>query len=252
MVLKRSFKGNDARTAAGYATVSAVGCAMIAAAVSTWPWAMAAAIFGGISLLTLWYVNFVRPYRRRRALKAATKTYFLVPASTQHECSYATMDDKEHLLKDLSVRPNTELIVDLVMHVKQDISYSEVIVGFMGDPSRKPQIKKYTNRYILVGKGREVDPMTGATEDYIDKHRYYHRKFPLVVTKGNVLSMAFTIETQSEGLFPLQISFISDEPIEGEWGLFLTVENTPTIKQKCAEPEHRQLDCWKNGIAPPI
>jgi len=206
---------------------------------------MFAAIFAGASLLTLWYVNFLRPYWKKEALKAATKTYFLVPDRRQHECSYAHQDESEHILKELSLPPNTETIIDLVMYTKQTISYSELIVGCMGDLERKPTFTKYYNRYVKVGKGQEIDPALKTEDDYVDKHFYYHRKASRLVSSGTVLSFAFTMQTRSEGLYPLHILFVSGDAIGEEQSLFVTVEKTPSITMRCLEPKHARLNCSK-------
>jgi hypothetical protein len=47
----------------------------------------------------------------------------------------AKQDSEEHLIKELSPPPTLEVIVDLVMRVKAAISFSEIIIGFKGDPS---------------------------------------------------------------------------------------------------------------------
>jgi hypothetical protein len=176
-----------------------------------WPWSMFATFVGAASLITIWYFNSIRPFHRKEQLKKATKSYFLIPASTQHPCNYAEQDDEhEHTLTELSLPPSSEMIIDLIMKVRQPISFSEMIVGFKGNPGQKPVFTKYHNRYIKVGKGREVDPQAEEEDDYIDKHQYYHRKVARSVSADIVLSFAFTIRTNAIGLFPLHVLFISE------------------------------------------
>jgi hypothetical protein len=151
----------------------------------------------------------------------------------------------------LSVAPTTELIIDLVMHVKHAISYSELIVGFIGDLDKKPLVTKYCNRYVSVGRGKEVNPAEEREDDYIDKHLYYHRRVSRTVSRGTVLSSAFTIQTRSEGLYPFHVLFVSEEPIGEEWFLFITVERTETIRMQCLELKHKLRDCWQKGLARP-
>jgi hypothetical protein len=238
-------RGTISAIATGVAVINA-----IISAVTPWPWSMLAAIFGGLSLITLWYVNFLKPKLKRRALKAATKTYFLVPLRTQHECSYADQDDQEHILKELSLRPNQETVVDLVAHVQATLSYSEICIGFMGDPNQEPYFTKYFNRYITSGRGREVDPELEQDDDFIDKHYYYHRKVSKMVSAGTVLSLAFTIKTRDIGLYPLNIQFISDQEVGEEASLYVTVEKAATITLCCVDPNHKHLQC-ATGIAVP-
>jgi hypothetical protein len=211
---------------------------------------MLAAIFAGLSLATLWYINFLKPQVRRRALKGAIQTYFLVPLKAQHACSYANQDDEEHILKQISVPPNSELVVDLVMHIKVPISYSEWHIGFAGEMESKPYFSKYSNRYIAVGKGTEVDPSLKDSEDFIDKHFYYHvRRGARSISAGTVISAAFTIKTRAAGLYPLRVIFVSEEDISEEASIFVCVESKPTLKVLCVDPSHKLRPCSQGVLA---
>lgn len=206
---------------------------------------MFAAIFGGLSLFTLWYLNVVRPRLRQRALETATKTVFLVPSKTQHDCGYAPQDQDEHILREISLPPNSEAIIDFVTHFNVTFSFSEVGIGFVGDLSKKPYFTRYFNRYVEVGKGREIDPALETTDDFIDKHHYYHHRWPnsRTITAGTVLSMAFKIKTIGEGTFPLHVYFMSNEIIGEEKICFVTVETAATVQPKCIDPEHQGREC---------
>jgi hypothetical protein len=212
-------------------------------AISAWPWSMFAAIFGGLSLATLWYIKFFRPGRKNRLLRRPTRTWLLVSSAIQHECQYASQGGEEHTLNELTLPPNSEFIIDLVMKVNVPISYSEIQIGFMGDGDTKPYFTKYMNRYIKVGRGTEIDPSSGDTDDFIDKHLYYHRRGTRTFSARTVLSMAFVIKTRDVGLYPLHLLFISGEPLGEEFHLFVTVEETPSIELVCTESKHKRLSC---------
>jgi hypothetical protein len=206
--------------------------------ISSWPWSMVAAIFAGLSLLTLWYVNFVRPKLRQQELKRPVQPYFLVPSLLQHNCTYAQQDDDEHILKELSLPPHSEFTIDLIIKVNATISYSELCVGFIGELDKKPFALKYCNRYIKIGRGREVDPSVEDSDDFVDKHLYYHRRVSRLVTVGTVLSLAFTVKTREVGLYPMHFLFVSGDQLGEGNILFITVEETPSIKLRCLEPKH--------------
>jgi hypothetical protein len=210
---------------------------------------MIAAIFSGLSLFTLWYINFVRPKRRSRELKAAADPFFLVPSRSQHDCDYARQDDEEHILKELSVSPNTDIIIDFIIKVKSAISYSELSIGFMGDLDKTPYATKYHNRYVSIGRGREIDPALENSDDFVDKHLYYHRRVSRSISAGTVLSLAFSIKTRGAGLYPLRFLFISDEPLGEGATLFLTVEETPSVVLRCVESTHKNGTCTKGALA---
>jgi hypothetical protein len=217
--------------------------------IQAWPWSMFAAIFGGLSLITLWWINVIRPRRRRRALRSAAKTFFLVPKARQHECKYAIQDDEEHVLKDISLWPNGETTVDMVIYIKETFSFTEIGIGFLGDPDRKPYFTKYFNRYVEIGRGREVDPARETDDDFVDKHFYYHRRVNRTVTAGMVLSIAFTIKTRDVGFFPMHIYFLSDEPIGEGFDCFVTVEGAESLRQCCQEASHKSFRCRLVGTS---
>jgi hypothetical protein len=205
------------------------------------PWSIAAAIFSGLSLLTIWYINFVKPRRKSRLLHRATRSHFLVPSAVQHGCDYANQDDKDHTLNELSLPPNSEFTIDLIIRIHAPISFSEIIIGFKGEPEKKPYFIKYYNRYISIGKGREVDPSRETTDDYVDKYFYYHRRQQRSLNAGITFSLAFTMKTRDVGLYPLHLYFVSTEPLGEEFGLFVTVEQQPNIRLVCVD--HTHLPC---------
>jgi hypothetical protein len=194
---------------------------------------MVAAIFAGLSLLTLWFVNFLRPKLKQQELRRPIQPYFLVPSLMQHDCTYAQQDEDEHIINELSLPPNSEFIIDLIIKVKTAISYSELCVGFIGELDKKPFASKYYNGYIKIGRGREVDPSVEDNDDFVDKHLYYHRRVSREVTAGTVLSLAFTIKTREVGLYPMHFLFVSGDELGEGTILFITVEEAPTIKLRC-------------------
>lgn len=207
---------------------------------------MIAAIFGGLSLCILVYVNVLRPYFRSNRLRRAAKTFFIVPRDDLHDCSYAVQDKDEHHLKEISLPPDSEATVDMIVNINAPFSYSEIIVGFLGDVKRKPYFEKYFNRYVSVGKGQEIDPSKERDDDFIDKYFYYHRKVEKSVTLGMVISIAFKIKTRAEGVYPLHLYFVSNEPVQHENVCYITVEKERSFKLKCAIPDHKERQCAKD------
>lgn len=221
----------------------------VVAGIAEFPWAMVAALCAAASLGTLWYVNFFKPRLRERRLLSCVSAYILVPRKNR-PCSYAMQDDNEHLLKEISLEGNKTHIVDFILRVNFPFSYSEILIGFTGDnPDRKPQILRWSNRFVRAGRGMEADPSLQNTDDYIDVHGCYHRKVSNKFDRGAILSMAFTIETRDNGLYPLHIIFASHEKIGEITDLFVTVEPVSTVHLRCVDQTHSKLGCAK-GIRP--
>jgi hypothetical protein len=227
------------------------GSAAMVSAISDAPIAAVAALFAFLSLSVAIYVNFVKPALRAQILKGCVSAYFIVP-TTARPCAYARQDDEEHRLKELSLKPNTEVVIDLIMLSQCTFAFSEVQVGFMGELERKPHILKYTNRFIRFGKHHEIDPSNADTEDYVDVNLSYHRVGSRLFSADSTRSLAFTVRTNKPGVYPLKIQFGSDEHIGAVGNLYVTVEEDFTVKQRCVLDEHvRRGRACSEGIAPP-
>jgi hypothetical protein len=220
-------------------------------AISNAPIAAVAALFAFLSLSVAIYVNFIKPATRRRLLKDCVSAYFIVP-TTLRPCVYARQDGEEHRLKEISLRPNAEVVVDLIMLTKCSFAFSEIHAGFMGELEDKPHVLKYTNRFIRSGKHHEVDPSKGDTEDYIDVNFHYHRVGNRSWSTETTRSLAFTVRTNRAGIYPFQIRFTSDEDVGSVASLYVTVEEKFSVKQQCIIAEHirRGRECSR-GIGPP-
>jgi hypothetical protein len=219
-------------------------------AISNSPVAAVAALFAFLSLSVALYVNFIKPSIRKRKLESCVTAYFIVP-DLARPCAYARQDSEEHRLKQISLKPNTETLVDLIMETNCSFAFSEMLFDFRGTLEDKPFMKKYTNSFIQTGKRREADPSKDDTEDYIDVHRGYHRVVDRVWADG-IRAVAFTIKTNKVGTYPLLINFSSNEVIGTVGGLYVTVEDEFSTKQPCVLDEHvkRGRECSR-GIGPP-
>jgi hypothetical protein len=193
--------------------------------------AMFALLIGCATFAVVYTVNVRRPKRRRKELEQPGSAYFLVPSRRNHSCEYAAQhDDDEHLLKELTLPPNSEVTVDFVIDLKVPISYSELNIECQGPVETKPYAIRYFNRFIELGEEQEIAPGPGA-KHYIDKHKVYHargdRAFP-----PTRIAVAFVIKTRSIGTFPVRFGFVSNEIIGSIGGLFITVEGTPTVSMR--------------------
>ena len=96
-------------------------------AISNAPVAALAALFALLSLSVAVHVNFIKPAIRRRSLRHSVSAYFIVP-TTARPCAYAHQDEEEHRLQEISLKPNTEAVIDLIMLSKCSFASSEVQV----------------------------------------------------------------------------------------------------------------------------
>jgi hypothetical protein len=173
-----------------------------------------------------------------------------VPSRRNHFCEYAAQgDDDEHLLKELTLPPNSEVVVDFVIDFKTPISYSELSIECQGPLETKPYAVKYFNRFIELGDEQEIVPGHG-TRHYLDKHKVYHARGDRTFPPARI-SVAFIIKTRAIGTFPVRFSFPTDEIVGSVGGLFITVEESQTHSMRCFDPTHRERACATHGIGRP-
>jgi hypothetical protein len=209
-----------------------------------------ALLVGCTTLGVLCWINFIRPKRQRRKLTAPGTAYFLVPDPRNHSCDYAIQTSaEEHFLKELTLPPDSELTVDFILNFSVPIAYSELDFECQGPTETKPYAIKLFNRFIEDGAGQVVTPGPD-NKHYRDKHKVYHAREDRIFPPARI-AIGFLIKTRASGRFPVSFGFIGNEVIGSIGGLFITVEQTPTVRMKCSNQAHREKECATVGVAPP-
>jgi hypothetical protein len=228
---------------------------MIMAFIANWPWPTIGKVatigLGALTLAIVFYVNIVRPRRRRRRLKNPFDVYFVIPPNEHHECEYAIQDNEEHFVKKITLPAYSETIVDFSLQPRMFFSCTEIYIGCDDNPlGKKPYATQYNNRFIKEGEGKVVKPGPGSSH-YIDKHHLYHATpWPRAFSVGMHFSAAFTIRTNEPGIYVLSLYFPGDEVRGVVDDLILDVEERPETTMRCLRPEHRRKACAKRNIKP--
>jgi hypothetical protein len=196
------------------------------------------------------WVNIYRPRKSRELQQEPGTAYFLVPTQQGHLCEYASQDANEHILKEINLRPNSEIIVDFVVDIKTSISITEISIECQGEIEKKPYAIRYFNRFIEVGNEREISPGEGNNRHYIDKHKVYHARGDKTYPPARI-AIAFVIKTREPGIYPVVLEFVGEEVLGSVGNLYITVEDTPT-EMRCVDPKHEEMACAKDGILPPV
>jgi hypothetical protein len=216
-------------------------------AVSGWRWDIIGGISSVISALsataTLYFVSQFEAIRRRRRLLHPGNAFFIIPASFHHTCDYAIQNELEHRLLTIVLPSNSQCIIDLVLESTVEFDTTEIAVGCDGEWSIKPYVTEQCNRFIEVGNRRRVIPRGGGSEDYLDKHHYYHAVRHSQFNDGNAKALGFKIKTLSAGKFHMSLPF-SGSTVRGEFkGLTVVVSDTPMTPMHCVDPNHQHRDC---------
>jgi hypothetical protein len=203
-----------------------------------------------IVLSVIVYVNFVRPFIRRRKLKFPVEAWFVIPSKKHHGCDFAVQDKQEHLTKVAVVPRDSEVILDFRFKPRVFFSSSEITIGCEDEHDSAPVATEYFNRFVEKGDGKIVVPGPG-NRHYIDKHGFYHyRETPRNWSSKTIGAMAFKFRTRRPGRYAIDIYFLGDE-VEGKNSeLIVQVEDSPQTVMRCTEPKHRRLLCTKVGIRP--
>ena len=124
------------------------------ATIQTWQWPMISAFFSAAALFLIWYTQIGRPWRRRRKLKRPFKAYFLITSVNRFPLSYVLQDEKtEHLVKELTVPPNSEIPIQILL--KPRLSFLEREIYFGCDESlvaeNKPRATEWFVPFVTQG-----------------------------------------------------------------------------------------------------
>jgi len=141
------------------------------------------------------------------------KAFFLVPMAIHHACDYGTPGDEELRLTAIVLPANTKVTIDLVVDAGADdplTASKQVGFGFGGDHDKKPIPDGVNNRFVYSGKGRD-----GSSNDYFDKHFFYHSVQDRELSPGDTLALGFDVTTRDPGTYEAKIIFSSGWRSEG-------------------------------------
>ncbi len=143
-------------------------------AMAPWPWPMAGVALSTTMLLVILHVNFLKPYRRRRALRRPVEAFFLVPGPGR-DCDYAEQDGHEHWLREIVLPANAEIIAELIYKARLAFHTRDVSFGceHVSGSADRPRAIEYSNPFIVRGRRQRVVPGEG-NDDYQDTHGYFH------------------------------------------------------------------------------
>jgi hypothetical protein len=224
-------------------------------------WAMIGVIIGAVALLatliTLGLVAYdvFRPERRKRKLRTPGVSYFIIPCVDHHECSYAYQNELEHRVKEITIPPHSESIIDFIIIPSMDFNTSQIIFACEEITDRpnlasRPQLTALFNRFFKIGPRRYVMPSNNARyEDYIDKYYSYHMVEEWRWSVGTIRALGFKIKTNNPGRFRLSI-FFTGETIEARISdIVIRVGGLSRVYLYCVDNDHKQLGCAA-GIRP--
>jgi hypothetical protein len=234
---------SDATATTGWLVMASVS-ALIASS-SAWPWSMrSAGIASAILAVTLW-INFMRPWRRRRKLRFPVNAFFIIPA-VGRECAYAEQDSEEHYIREIVLPANCEMTVHLVYKPRFAFHTTDVYFGCedVKSGAKKPRPIEYDNPFIERGRQHVIPGR--ENNHFLDIHGYYH----IVEEKtwSDDRAFAFKMEIGASGVYKA-IAYFAAEEAKGSAELSIRVEGVPKTSMHCINPAHKRKACSR-GMSP--
>lgn len=170
------------------------------------PWVLSAAI-----LCVILWVNIGSPAIRRRRLKKPSRASFI-----------ETINGQKVEKTEISRPAHSEGKIQLEHQPKLKFSATEILFGFHGEVSEKPQPTEYFNDFIREGFRQGGAPDKNHPTHAVDIKGNYHIREDWFFTPGNAYTVGFKIATAKPGRYKVRWVYFTDEG-EGIVGENLTL-----------------------------
>jgi len=182
-------------------------------------------------------------FKREEELNDPVDMHFLVPPLSQRRIEYAQQDDREHLLSELLLAPNTSTLVELRLHPRTRFVTTEFLFGCVDDPeglvtSRKPRPVELIDVYgqgHITPNSRPNETPGHVINSRLEYRWNYERKWNGLTT----LILGIRIETDEEGRYLWHTTLIGDEA-ETVKELVIHVTKRNDLFLNCVNGEHER------------
>jgi hypothetical protein len=211
------------------------------------PWAMWSALIAGTVLLISIWVNWARPWLRRKNLSQPVDAYFHIWSLQDGHMPYVVQDDRGHNVQELVLPPNSTQYVEMQYKAKIHFHLDTFIFECRSGPeNERPIAKERVNRFIAVGKNRWIPGQDDT--DVINRRGGYHVRVDRPRNVGTWSVLGFELQTKGIGVFEVNLGFIADE-IEGNATLTIRVEDPIVTKRiRCTGHEQCFIRPFRNPL----
>jgi hypothetical protein len=197
------------------------------------PWAIGGAVAAGAMLALYVWLEIVRPLWRRHRLKTPCKAHFTIRNPRRSLSGRDVSDGDPHLIKRLVVPANSVVDIELGILPRVEFFALEMVFGCTGGKENRPYIIEQTTSFK---KTAVDDPRQRA--NYLDINQQFHIKIDRPYNIGSHFVTGLKLKTGPAGLYPVVVSFLTNE-IEGNFfGLEFLVEDQPRSKMQCHVKKH--------------
>jgi hypothetical protein len=188
-----------------------------------------------LGLFVAVWVQFIRPFIRRRKLRRPVDAYFTVRNTKRSISGRDAEQGDPHWVHKLVLPSNQISEVEIGVMPRLEFYAKELIVGCKGAATERPEFIERADTFVESGARPSSD------KDYRSKGAY-HRMVDKDYNVGTHHVAGFRLETKSAGRYPVTLSFVTNE-IEGNFDrLEIIVEDDPKTIMQCQIKKHGR-DC---------
>jgi hypothetical protein len=204
------------------------------------PAAWGAAIFSAALLILYVFIEIFRPWQQRRKRKRPCVAHFTIRNSKRSLSGRDVSQGDPHFVKRLTLPAHQESSVEIGLLPRINFHLVEFVFGCKGDRTKRPYAIERIFQFIAQGNSHRREE--AKQRDFKDTNGYFHAWFDRPRNKGTHFVIGLTLRAQEPGLYPVEISFITDD-VEGNfYGLEILVEDQPKTKMHCHKRPHG-LNC---------
>jgi hypothetical protein len=205
-------------------------------------WLSIVAGVASVAMIGLYlFIEVGRPWWRRRVMQHPCNVWFNIMGPKEGKIAYAIQDDRPHHVKELVLPSNSEIEIELIYTPKLAFHEASIAFGCESDLEGKPYAIECFNRFVLEGKGKS-QWIPGKDEGHtINRHKFYWIVRNQVRNVGSHFIVGYKFKTESVGIFPMKVYFLTDE-VEGSADLTIRVEENPNTPMQCVVKDH--YECY--------
>ena len=213
------------------------------------PWAKVGTIAAvAVLALTIWQF-WVSPAIQRRRLRFPAKAHFTIRNSRRSMSGRDVSQGDPHLVRRLVLPAHKESVVEIGLLPKTRFQLVEFVFGCQGERTKRPFAIERQFPFIAHGDSQRREE--AKQKDYRDTNGYFHARIDQARNKGSHFVIGLTVRAEDPGLYPVDISFITDD-IEGNFhGLEILVEDDPHTTMHCHADKHG-CDCQVSPFDLPL
>jgi hypothetical protein len=117
--------------------------------------------------------------------------------------------DKPDEFCELHVPADSEVMIQVRIRPRTAYKQLEMVFGFFGDTSKRPEPRRVLNTFIKRGINREPS-VDSNPNHYIDQDGHYHITTPTERTPEHTYVMGYIVQTRDPGRYPVLLKIVTE------------------------------------------